>query len=79
MWPALLDHISAACAAQTQAGHGADHMRRCLPDDDVDDDFDEDDFDEDDDDREGEDDEDDDADVETWQVSTVLRNSRSFA
>ena len=73
--PAFLDHVPAAGPAETQAGHGADHMRRCRPDDDVDDDFEDDDFDEDDDDREGDDDEADDEDVETWQVSNSLRRS----
>lgn len=78
MRPAFLDHLSAARAAETQAGHGADDMIRFCPDDDAaDDDFDDDDdFDEDDDDREGDDDEeDDDEDVETWQVSNSLRKS----
>ena len=50
-------------------------MTRFRPDDDeVDDDFD-DEFDEDDDDREGDDDEEDDEDVETWQVSNIVRKS----
>ena len=73
--PAFLDHVPAADPAETQAGHGADHMIRFHPDnDDADDDFD-DDFDEDDDDGEGDDDEDDEEEVETWQVSEPLRKS----
>jgi hypothetical protein len=81
--PAFLDHVPAAGPAETQAGHGADHMIRVHPDDDsgdddFDDDFDEDE-DEDDDDGEGDDEEDEEEDVETWQVSNPRENRRSFA
>jgi hypothetical protein len=77
--PAFLDHLPAAGPAETQAGHGADHMTRACPDDDADDDDFDDDFDEDDDDSEDDDDdEEDDEDVETWQVSNTVRKTRQL-
>ena len=68
----LLDHVSAACAAEAETGDGARHVIR-VDDDDPDEDPDEEDEDLDGDEDSDEDDEDEEEE-ETWQVSAERRS-----